>query len=1056
MSRKRAATWIKRAALALGALAGLYLAAANLLLLTGWAEHLLSPRPERFRMSWQSGWTLWPGRVQLRGVELRGASPRTVWDVSIDRAGVVVDLSDLFSRTVRFTRLDTAGISFHTKRRETASQRAPRTRRNPWTIETSNAELSAVRVLEIHGLRLAGEGRASGGFRIVTGRTFELFETTLSLPGAMASSRGRELAQRLDVAAQARIAPYEVGRFRGAAVYDFVSGSLSVAGDLVELPLAAGGSGRIGAAIRLQSGALAPPSRVTLTGEGLGVRLAVEADRLVLDGFAKDLRLGRLRMAQLDGETATPERRLSRLLARSWRAAAPQLPLDFTAREIEVAAPQEASWSLAATEAKGRVDLAALLRRELRLVTLAAEGVAADWSGWHLDGTLAGQSIEVRLTPKALEQVSGSLTVAARVAAPEWLTRTVPESRSAKLAAELQVRQGTVAPGSRASFDAGSKLTVSAEAEATGLALRAEGRALTLSGPAASVTSGTVSLSARTTERRLARLASGAVQLPPAQLDARDLVWQAKGDRLAHKTALTRATAKLDLAGLGRREVLLTGLSGRGLSVRLDLLRERAAASREPSRWSVSIPRARLAAIRDVSLGDLRLEGPATAGLSLASSPEQGLSLTEASLALPKGKLSQRGESLADPLSIEVDLELAPIHVAGSDADEILRHLEATCEVEGRISSLGFLERWVKRQQLLDLAGGGELRATARLERGRLLTGSRVEVTGTEVRAGYLDHQASGSARITGRIDKGPKGDVARILVAFDEFGISADGGEVLVTGRGLTLSAVSPDVDLTQPVRSLNAEVRLEEGDVLDLSDYNRYLPDGLGIGIVSGRGKVGFRLQLDPIARTGRGEVKLQAQNVTAQMPELELDGDLAVQAKLDSSDLLARRFDLSGSRLSLTGMTVRGEGEDIPLIAPGWWARLELDRANGVWERPLTLSGSARLTMRDPGLLVVLFAERKKTLGWLAGLLDVRNVTAQGEIRLADGELSIDPLHATSGKLDLRSRLLFGSGRRRGDLLVRWGRLAAGIELRDGERDWKLRRPEEWFERSTLGSP
>lgn len=1055
MVRHRAVTWIKRAALALGALLALYLAAANLLLLTGWGESLLSPRPERFHLSWRTGWTLWPGQVQLRGVELGGASPRTVWGVTLDRAAVGVDLSDLFSRTVRFTRLQGAGVSFHTERREAVAEALPRRPRNPWTIVAGKAELADLRILDVLGLRLSGEGRAVGGFRVVSGQTFELLETTLELPRATASSRGRELGRDLDIAGRARIAAYDVRRDRGPAVFDFVFGALAVRGGLASLPLAAGGKGRIDADLRLESGELVPPSRVTVNGNGLAVRLLVEGGRLVLDGSAEELRLGRFQVGRLEGATAASERRLSRLLARPWRDAAPPMPVDFTARKIAVMGPPEAGWSLAAEQATGRADLPALLRRELRLGRVEADGVAAEWNGWHLDGKLEGKDIEVRLEPRAWEQGSGSLTVAARVAAPEPLTRTVPEARRAELAAELEVRQGTLAPGSRASLAAGSRLRIAAEAEAAGLAVHAEGRGLTVAGGSASLAAGTVSLSTRLPERRLAGLARG--ELAPAMLDARDLVWKGKGRRLAHRTTLAQASAQLDLSGLRRREILLTGLSGRGASVRLDLLPGHAAEARQGSaRWSVSIPAARLTAIRDVAFGDLRLEGPATAGLTLASSPDRGLSLSEVSISLPKGKLTQGGTSLAAPLSLSVDLNLAPLKVAGSDADEVLRHLTANCEIEGRISSLGFFERWVRQHRLLDLAGGGELRASARLEQGRLLPGSRVSVTGTKIRASYLDHRVSGSARITGQVERGAKGDLARILVAFDQFGISGDEGQTLVTGRGLTVSAVSPDVDLTRPVRSLSAEIKLDEGDVLDLAAYNQYLPEGMGIGIVSGRGKVGFRLQLDPIAKTGHGEVKLQAQNVKARLPELELDGELTVQAKLDSSDLLARRFDLSGSRLSLTGVTLRGEGDDGPLLAPGWWARLELGRASGVWERPLTLSGTARLTMRDPGLLVVLFASKKKTMGWLTEILDVQNVTAQGELRLAQGALSIDPLHATTGKLDLRSRLLFAAGRRRGDLLVRWGRLAAGIELRDGKRDWKLLGAEEWFERSTLGSP
>jgi hypothetical protein len=48
-----------------------------------------------------------------------------------------------------------------------------------------------------------------------------------------------------------------------------------------------------------------------------------------------------------------------------------------------------------------------------------------------------------------------------------------------------------------------------------------------------------------------------------------------------------------------------------------------------------------------------------------------------------------------------------------------------------------------------------------------------------------------------------------------------------------------------------------------------------------------------------------------------------------------------------------------------------------------------------------------------------------------------------------MEVRSRMIFSKARKRGDLYLRYGRLAAGIELRDGRRDFKLRRALEWYE-------
>ena len=61
-----------------------------------------------------------------------------------------------------------------------------------------------------------------------------------------------------------------------------------------------------------------------------------------------------------------------------------------------------------------------------------------------------------------------------------------------------------------------------------------------------------------------------------------------------------------------------------------------------------------------------------------------------------------------------------------------------------------------------------------------------------------------------------------------------------------------------------------------------------------------------------------------------------------------------------------------------------------------------------------------------------------------------MQIDSLRASAQTrdLELRSRMRFSRQQRRGDLYVRYGRLAAGVALRDGRRDVVLRHPLEWF--------
>jgi hypothetical protein len=185
-----------------------------------------------------------------------------------------------------------------------------------------------------------------------------------------------------------------------------------------------------------------------------------------------------------------------------------------------------------------------------------------------------------------------------------------------------------------------------------------------------------------------------------------------------------------------------------------------------------------------------------------------------------------------------------------------------------------------------------------------------------------------------------------------------------------------------------------------------------------------------------------------------DVELNGVLDLRAPLASADLRSAKFTLDGTRLTLQNVALREVGEGAMAepggkAPPGWWARLELSKASMSWARPLSVTGSVRLDMRDSGLLLSLFSRRRRYLEWFRRVLDVPGVAAQGELRLDQGAVVIDPLVATGKGVELRSRLRFSRERRRGFLFVRRGSLAVGLELDGDRRDYRFIRPREWFD-------
>src|SRR5436305_8841081 len=94
----------RRLVLVLGPILGaaglylLYLAAANAYLRSGSRKRELSRRPEVARLDYDAAWTVFPGRVHVRGFRLRCETRNTQLWLAIDRATLDVVLPRLLAR----------------------------------------------------------------------------------------------------------------------------------------------------------------------------------------------------------------------------------------------------------------------------------------------------------------------------------------------------------------------------------------------------------------------------------------------------------------------------------------------------------------------------------------------------------------------------------------------------------------------------------------------------------------------------------------------------------------------------------------------------------------------------------------------------------------------------------------------------------------------------------------------------------------------------------------------------------------------------------------------
>jgi hypothetical protein len=633
---------------------------------------------------------------------------------------------------------------------------------------------------------------------------------------------------------------------------------------------------------------------------------------------------------------------------------------------------------------------------------------------------------------------------------------------------DLRMERGLFSPGSRLAFRAPRQgdlepLTIDASISAPGgpgLVVRAASRGLTIGrrkeGPPL-LRTGAARIVAVTPELRASRLFGVVRQLKPGSrlgpgvldgdLVVEDLDLYVTGGRVSWRMEIDRGTGRLDLPALLRRELLLDGVRAEGITGQAELTVPVPGTGRPP--WLVALSDARFTAVRELGFENFRLSGDGQVEVNVTSAGGK-LSVEQAGAALKAGRLRMGEETVADGLSLKTEVRMVPFVPGAVSEAGFLRGVSGGVRLQGRIASLGFLERYLERVSWLRVRGQGTLDADVRLQEGHLLPGTRLAVRASRLKASVLDVLATGSASLRGTV----RDQDAELAVAFDRFAVAPNGGKrpsSYLRGRGLRVTVLSKDLDLATPVSDLRARVDLADGEVPDLSVYNDFLPAGAGVAILSGAGRVRLGLSLDAAKQTGQGTATLSSDAAAFRFQDLTVAGRLGVRGVISTSDLESRRFQLAGTNLTLDGVTYESAGEETreEKNDQDWWARAELTDGSMLWKKPLVLDGTARMKMKNADPILALFAQKKRYLGWFQDLVTIEDITAAGKLRLDNDVLEVSPLQVLGNRFDLRSRLRFSRAGAQGDLYVRYRRLSVGVQLDKGKRDFKLRRPLSWYE-------
>jgi hypothetical protein len=548
--------------------------------------------------------------------------------------------------------------------------------------------------------------------------------------------------------------------------------------------------------------------------------------------------------------------------------------------------------------------------------------------------------------------------------------------------------------------------------------------------------------------------------------------------------AVDRGTVDVDLWNLRERELLLGPLTGRGASFLLrrrldapprslparpelyppipgfanppnprpeDLYPPRARPRRDP--WHVRITGVSLDDVREVWIEEVRFAGRARVAGGFDARLRQRLEVVPSRVEIQEGTLALGAGAKAEPILADLrsrmDGTIEPYAPPRFKGREVFQFASGRITLDGKVRNLAFLDVLFRETRWVDLRfGGGRTTADFRLRRGRILPGSRLEARPEGITVAFLDYRARGDGMVRWWVEAGDRGPQGRMSLALDRFRIQREGyGRPHVRGRGLQIEAASREPRIGGLFAPLWVAIEMPDAEVPDLRFYNAYLPGRSGLALTGGSGRMSARFRAAAPQWIGSGALRLAARGISARFEDRQLRGNLEMYTLLRQADLRDHRFDISGSKVDLTGVTLQGSSEP----PEPWWARVHLDRAVLTPGAPVFLRARLESTLSNsrPLFALVAPAGRRRMLHWVDDLLDIQGVGAVADLTVGPSLLEVDRLAVAGGKAQVQGRFRMAEGQPRGILYASWGRLDVGVELAGGKRDWKILEPRKWFE-------
>lgn len=401
-------------------------------------------------------------------------------------------------------------------------------------------------------------------------------------------------------------------------------------------------------------------------------------------------------------------------------------------------------------------------------------------------------------------------------------------------------------------------------------------------------------------------------------------------------------------------------------------------------------------------------------------------------------------------LKLDADLQLRGRQVPLRDFNTLIGRASGHLVGQWRFPTLAWIPAMFPSTGWLKLQGEGLVDADLQVRDGQMAAGSHLRVPEVQASAEVMGSWFEGKASADLHIERGQDGANAPAMnLQMQHFVVAAANARSTpyIQGNDLHLDLYAGPGERTAAGlrQTTGAHLVFRDAQVPDLRAYNRYLPRSQ-LRFEGGSGRLSGDLRLLPGGGLGEGTIQLQASAARMHAAGVALRGDVRGNFRLAHANVREHNFTLDRSELELRNVSFSGSGGE---QRSGWWARVVVDRGHLDWTAPMSLDADVRITVRDVGFLMALYAQKRDFPKWIDKVVDAGQTQVVGRVTWHDDQLALDNLRAGNDRFTVLARLRMAEGQRTGSLYANWGVLSAALETHGGARDWHLLRARQWYD-------